>query len=123
MSRLTKDLKTPHDDTTYSDVVVNAVDREDIVLTKLKHFENLEEELGCPLDVVFKALKEGVRYFDGKTYTTTSKVNYECLLLDIELKAFRVMTEPMPYSNDTWREYDTLYLKDYGKTWWLKGDK
>ena len=31
--RLTKDLKTPHDDTTYNDVVKDAVDREDIVLT------------------------------------------------------------------------------------------
>lgn len=41
--RLTKDLKTPHDDTTYSDVVKDAVDREDIVLTKLKHYEDLEE--------------------------------------------------------------------------------
>lgn len=41
--RLTKDLKTPHDDTTYSDAVKDAVDREDIVLTKLKHYEDLEE--------------------------------------------------------------------------------
>jgi predicted RNA-binding Zn-ribbon protein involved in translation (DUF1610 family) len=41
--RLTKDLKTPHDDTTYNDVVKDAVDREDIVLTKLKHYEDLEE--------------------------------------------------------------------------------
>ena len=51
-------------------------------------YKSLQNELGCPLEVVFKALKYGVRYFDGKTYTTTSKVNYECLLLDIELKAF-----------------------------------
>lgn len=41
--RLTKDLKTPHDDTTYNDVVKDAVDRENIVLTKLKHYEDLEE--------------------------------------------------------------------------------
>ena len=93
------------------------------IMLENQKYKSLQNELGCPLEVVFKALKYGVRYFDGKTYTTTSKVNYECLLLDIELKAFRVMTEPMPYSNDTWREYDTLYLKDYKNTWWLKSDK
>ena len=41
--RLTKDLKTPHDDTTYNDDVKDAVDRENIVLTKLKHYEDLEQ--------------------------------------------------------------------------------
>ena len=37
--RLTKDLNN----TTYSDEVKDAVDREDIALTKLKHYEDLEE--------------------------------------------------------------------------------
>ena len=45
MNRLTKDLHTPHDDTTYAEVVKDAIDRENIVLTKLKHYEGKESPM------------------------------------------------------------------------------
>lgn len=57
MNKLTKDLNTPHDDTTYANVVIDAVDRENIVLTKLKHYEDIEEEIGIDLEILYKALK------------------------------------------------------------------
>lgn len=68
MNRLTKDLNTPHDDTTYADVVKDCVDRENIVLTKLKHYEDIEDEIGIDLITLFKALKGSIFYidFDGK---------------------------------------------------------
>jgi hypothetical protein len=56
--RLTKDLKTPHDDTTYADDLMNVVDKDNIVLTKLKHYEDIEEELGIDLITFYKNYKE-----------------------------------------------------------------
>lgn len=120
MNRLTKDLKTPHDDTAYSDVIVNTVDREDIVLSKLKHYEDLEDELGCPLDVVFRALKEGISYNRedvARTYNVKEWLDFA--------------TRPrLYYSNDfecwcfeLFLGGYVLQLEDYGKTWWLKGDR
>ena len=64
MNRLTRDLNTPHDDTTYADVVKDCVDRENIVLTKLKHYEDIEDEIGIDLITLFNALKGSIFYID-----------------------------------------------------------
>lgn len=70
----------------------------------------LQNELGCPLDVVFKALKEGI--IINNIYN--EKVNFKCRLV---------------YKNEELGWYFNIIndgyvlLKDYGKTWWLKGDK
>lgn len=81
------------------------------LLTKLGHFEDLEDELGIPLEVLFKALKNGIyrlyeEFDDEPPYVRFAFVSilynednsawvFECSNLDI---------------------YD---LKDYGKTWAL----
>lgn len=83
--------------------------------TKLGRLEDLEEELGCPLEVVFKALKEGV------------KVNMKFLDTDITDDILR----PRLYYSDDFQCYGLpiqswgyfVKLKDYQKTWWLKGEK
>lgn len=107
MNRLTKDLNTPHDDTTYSDVVKDVVDRENIVLTKLKHYENIEESLGCPLEVVFKALENGIYTID-KTWYPLVNILFENKKLYCQAK-FKNPIE--------------VHIKDYKKTWWLKEDR
>ena len=76
------------------------------VFNKLSNLEFLEDELGCTLEVVFKALKKGI-LVDNKTrwYPT---VSLEKINLD-----------------DTWCFLGGCYLydlKDYQKTWWLTGD-
>ena len=38
----------------------------DKVYNKLGKLEDIEDELGCPLDVVFKALKEGIYHEFGE---------------------------------------------------------
>lgn len=84
-------------------------------IDKLGKLEDLEEELGCPLEVVFKALKEGV------------KVNMEFLDIDITDDILR----PRLYYSDDFQCYGLsiqswgyfVKLKDYQKTWWIKGDK
>ena len=120
MNRLTKDLHTPHDDTTYAEVVKDAIDRENIVLTKLKHYEDIEEELGCPLEVVFKvfkALKDGqviVKHIVGlknpKTFLEAHKIAE--LLFDGKNYGLWI------YDNGYGDEF-CVYTKDYGKTWAL----
>lgn len=74
-------------------------------LEKLKHLEDLEDELGCPLDVVFKALKYGIideENEDRDIMIVHSKQGYW----------FREFSEDLP----------KLWVKDYKQTWWLKED-
>lgn len=75
-------------------------------INKLGKLEDLEEELGCPLEVLFKVLKDGIA---DKRFG----VNYdECKL---EFKKY--------YGYILVCEDDEYLVKDYRKTWWLRGDK
>lgn len=81
------------------------------IVAKGMLYNKLSEELGCPLEVVFRALNEGVY------------VNVEYLPDVIE--------RPRLYYSDDFKCYcfELLYgeyvikLSDYQKTWWLKGEK
>ena len=87
------------------------------LMNKLGKLEDLEDELGCPLDVVFKALKEGI-WFKSDDFITKN--------LEKDLA-----TRPRLYYSDDFKRYrfeigfglHYVSLKDYSKTWWLKGDK
>ena len=113
MSRLTKDLHTPHDDTTYAEVVKDAIDRENIVLTKLKHYEDIEEELDIDLikaiELCKKANKQKVVYTKERWGIDTIKILDE---LDVEL-----------FSHRLYKTFGGIYvswdLYEYGKTWAL----
>ena len=79
--------------------------------TKLGKLEDLEEELGCPLEVVFKSLKDGIFCVDYDNQ---------------EIRKFKV---PLCFNSTSkqfyWSGNNIGYpdLKDYQKTWWLKGEK
>lgn len=76
----------------------------------LDMFIELEKDLGCPLEVVFKALKEG--------------------FIDSEYNLLRT-AKSLEYRDNEWvlvmigcRGKQWYYpLKEYGKSWWLKGYK
>ena len=71
---------------------------------KLGKLEDLEEQLGCPLEVVFEAIKNGIYDKKGFHYT---------VILDLDfLRAY-----PLDLFDEKWQ------LSDYQKTWWLKEDK
>ena len=81
------------------------------VYDKLGKLEDIEEDLECPLDVVFKALKG---------------INYENEFGDF----CRCQRPRLYYSDDLkcwcWELFFGGYvlpLKDHKKTWWLKEDK
>lgn len=76
-------------------------------INKLGKLEDLEEELGCPLEVMVKAIKNGIYYDD--------KFEYPVFILDKD--------------NFKDKNYHLLvvgtivYLKEYKETFWLKEDK
>jgi hypothetical protein len=87
---------------------------------KLRQLEDLEEQLGCPLDVVFKALKNGFKFkiLSHKLGTKNETVeqiiycDYAYIYYADDIKEWCISTIN-----------DYFYLKDYKKTWWLKEDK
>ena len=79
------------------------------IYCKLEHLEDIEEELGCPLEVMFKVLKQKFVY-------NIENEKIELLLVflsnksnDLYLYGFTEIT-----TQDV-----RLSLKDYGKTWAL----
>lgn len=93
--------------------------KEELMYEKLGKLENLEEQIGCPLEVVitpyFKRGKLEV-FYRGKMREVIRAVAFE--------QATR------PYMDVFYRDNEkeqfkvkTIWLDDYKKTWWLKEDK
>lgn len=72
-------------------------------------YHNLEEQLGCTLEVLFKALNGVIYYMDDECLEYA--VN-PYLVKDDKGLAFDI------FDLGSW-----VYLSDYKKTWWLKEDK
>lgn len=102
-------------------------------ISKLGRFEDLEEQLGCPLEVVFEALEKGIEYEIGiTTYDVigdtipTKRLEKRKNIKEIKLKKYIdkfAFFVPYDYSISGIVQNDIVYLKDYGKTWFLKGEK
>ena len=90
--------------------------RDNALLKELNaKYKDLEDQLGCPLDVVFKALKEGI-------YTKESELDKELELYDVRgigSRGLEVISKICSYGECDF----TCYYTDYKKTWWLKEDK
>ena len=78
---------------------------------KLGKIEDLEEQLGCPLEVLVKALANGIYVKDLPSDSDTFKI------IDITLS--NIQNEWYIVS----KYYACSNTKDYKKTWWLKEDK
>ena len=93
-----------------------------------KKCHNLEEQLGCPLEVVFKALKNGscgsIYTFIQNDYNGIYKIGlYKGIIIngltrECNGKDFYFSC----YDSLTYKGYK-FYLKDYKKTWWLSETK
>lgn len=83
------------------------------ITCKLGHLEDLEDELGIPLEVLFKALKDGIKV---KTYDDDIEeeviIDFEPkeLVFDYVLRAITTGADYIKYIFD---------FEDYGKTWSL----
>ena len=74
------------------------------VISELLEYKNLEEEIGCPLEVVLRAVKQR-RIWNGYTWLLNMRLNF---------------------INDVWCLSNGVYSVEtsgYQKTWWLKEDK
>ena len=83
----------------------------DQVITKLGKLEDLEQELGCPIEVLFKAIKNEIYVYDVNSNCRKVIKEEPTFILDKEInkkKSFGFVI--------TGRY---IYLKDYGKTWAL----
>ena len=71
----------------------------------LLEYEAIKKELGCPLKVVVKALKNGIYYPNGNHSKVS--LHYYNVTKQFGLKDDMIIN----------------HLKDYKKTWWLKADR
>ena len=98
---------------------LNKVVKVDIQLDidKLNRIYDLEKELGIPLEVLFKALKEGI-WFKNKNgkLRNVDKIHLNSLLF--WMGKFAVDCLPEEEIEEGFN-YIQLHFKDYGKTWSL----
>lgn len=125
--RLTKKLKPPYERVAGEDYVYTSETRLTqsfaIVEQKLGQLEDIEEELGINLIILFYALKKGiyVRLLDY-TKPTFKKIMIEQYHIDIKKKYIDIRRDRLygSFGNTGGHLYR---FKDYGKTWALtKGE-
>lgn len=108
MSRLTKEEILNFPKTTYGRALGKTIASK--VMNELLQYKDLEEQLGCPLDVIIRAVKYGIyiKNIDG------DMVNFKCYLY---------------YKNPELGWYFIIVnngyvpLTDYKVKFWLKEDK
>lgn len=78
---------------------------------KYQQIKTIEEKLGCPLEVIGKAILEGC-FYDGEMYR------------DIDIGYVEDENdERLVISVNECEDGHTMFLKDYKKTWWIEKDK
>lgn len=98
------------------------------IIVRHDSYTMLEEEIGCPLDVVFRALRDGVYVLDEETGGTKhilrGFVNHT---QDYEMEEFGFVDDrvwAMIKDEETGLDIPIVYAwNDYKKTWWLREDK
>lgn len=87
----------------------------DMIFNKLGKLEDIEEEFGCPLDIIFKALKDRKLVF----IHTVSQEKTE-ITLGV-YKILGLMFDGENYILYIYKDNDVTYVytKDYEKTWVL----
>ena len=109
MSRLTNSTKSIIEGT----ATPIDVHKEQLIYLKLKSLEDIEEELGIDLSVLFSALKIGVYYFD---YENQLIHDYVWLINNYITAG---ASEKLSCSFETFYDRQILSFEDYGKTWSL----
>ena len=82
-------------------------------ICKLQDLENVEEEIGIDLTVLFTALKNGVYYFDEQGQLIH---DYVWLVNDYVAEG---VPDKLSFSFKTSHNRQVLLFEDYGKTWAL----
>ena len=116
MSRLTKKIENPQ----YMNDYDLLCSHNYTAINKLGQLEDLEEELGCSLEVLFKLVKQDRFYYEQNDEL------HLIVCFEIELRNGKI------YFDESWLDHDfelgdfgtiELPLSQYGKTFWLREDK
>ena len=89
---------------------------------KLQCLEDIEEELGCSIEILFKAIKNGI-YFVNENNNLEHIDEALCFNQKTYNKKFVFDNYGYHCKNIEEAKGDEIYLEDYKKTWWLKEDK
>ena len=90
------------------------------IVAKGMLYNKLSEELGCPLEVVFRALEDGIIYETEKEnkYVLIPNLIF-AELLNEDVADYHFINYDLPNLENNL----IVKLSDYQKTWWLKGEK
>lgn len=92
------------------------VGNEEKILNKLGQYEDLEDEIGCPLEVREKTLNS---FYCSKFENDKKLYTYYVYAFNNEELFIRLIYSQY---DEYYNEETTVLLKDYKKTWWLKED-
>lgn len=84
-------------------------------LETIKKVVDLQKQIGCPVDVVIKATRDGIYYTYGKSLFSRCKFQKLKVCLDYDYGKYRL--RPIHKADFS------LPLNEYKITWWLKEDK
>lgn len=95
-------------------------------LETIKELIDLQEDLGCPLKALIKAIKDGIYATRRKWDGTESTEVFE--KFDVTFDGYSLWNEDeYPYNYDEILKVSPICnefrIYDYKKTWWLKEDK
>lgn len=101
--------------TTYDRMMLKQVEKELENSIKTKALDDIEKDSGCSIEVVFKALKNGIYCEYCRSLFSRCKLRKleVCLVYDYGFYLLR----------PTHKADFSLPLDEYKKTWWLKEDK
>lgn len=82
----------------------------------------IKENFGCPAEVIYKALTNGVySYVHFKRYTYSNRKGYMAFCNNVTL-SFKDNDFILTFYNKNGQQVFVAKLKDYKKTWWLRKD-
>lgn len=97
------------------------------LVQELGRLEDLEDELGCPLDVVFRAIENGIIIMGSTDKYGDSTIWVDTIPVTVTIEGKHTFEEPRLIKYEEWcfsckngSYRGCVVLKDYKKTWWLK---
>ena len=97
------------------------------LVQELGKLEDLEDELECPLDVVFRAIENGIIIMGSTDKYGDSTIWVDTIPVTVTIEGKHTFEEPRLIKYEEWcfsckngSYRGCVALKDYKKTWWLK---
>lgn len=93
----------------YSYVEEPSISRDIKAIKKLGQLEDLEERIGCPLDILIRLQHQHLYYAEKGLY----------MFEYIDFWKYEIVRKKYIDEDDLTGYYEYIPLENYGKTWWL----